>query len=58
MGKLAFLMTTGARVRNAYTICPLQENSPKKFGLMLHSNFKWHHLKFKDLSAMDEYASH
>ena len=35
--KLAFLMTTGARVRNAYATYLLLEDSPKKFGLTLHS---------------------
>ncbi len=35
--KLASLLTTGARVRNAYTIYLVLENSPEKFGLMLHS---------------------
>ena len=37
--KLAFLMTTGARVRNAYATYPVLEDSPKKFGLTLHSNY-------------------
>ena len=35
--KLAFLMTTGARVRNAYATYLLLEDSPKKFGLIPHS---------------------
>ena len=35
--KLAFLSATGERVRNAYTIYLVLENSPEKFGLMLHS---------------------
>ena len=35
--ELAFLMTTGARVRNAYATYLLLEDSPKKFGLILHS---------------------
>ena len=35
--KLAFLMTTGARVRNAYATYLLLEDSPEKSGLILHS---------------------
>ena len=35
--KLAFSLTTGARVRNAYATYLLLEDSPKKFGLILHS---------------------
>ena len=31
------LMTTGARVSNAYATYLLQGNSPKKFGLMPHN---------------------
>jgi hypothetical protein len=33
---VAILMTTGARVRNAYGTCPLLGNSPEKSGLMPH----------------------
>ena len=40
--KLAFLMTSGARVRNAYTIYLIQEDSPKKLGLILHSIVSLH----------------
>jgi hypothetical protein len=35
-------MTTGARVRNAYATYLLLGNSPKKFGLMLHSIYYSH----------------
>ena len=35
--ELAFLLTTGARVRNAYATYPVLEDSPEKFGLRLHS---------------------
>ena len=31
------MMATGARVRNAYATYLLLEDSPKKFGLILHS---------------------
>src|SRR5690606_40785872 len=34
--KLAFLVATGARVRNTYGTCPCQGNSPGKLGLMPH----------------------
>ena len=37
IGKLAFLMTSGARVRNAYAIYLVLEYSPGKLGLILHS---------------------
>ena len=30
------MLATGARVRNAYATCPLQEDSPWKRGLILH----------------------
>ena len=52
------LMTTGARVRNAYAIYPYLENSPKKFGLMLHSILEWHHFKIKASADKDEHASY
>ena len=35
--ELAFLMTTGARVRNAYATYLILEDSPWKRGLILHS---------------------
>ena len=40
-------LTTGARVRNAYATYLILENSPEKFGLILHSIIKWHHLILK-----------
>ena len=46
--KLAFLVATGARVRNAYATYPVLEDSPKKFGLILHSNTISHVIVFKD----------
>ena len=30
------LSATGARVRNAYVTCLMQEDNPEKFGLILH----------------------
>ena len=40
--KLAFLVATGARVRNAYATYPVLGNSPKKFGLTPHSTLPKH----------------
>lgn len=54
--KLAFPLTTGARVRNAYRTYLLQENTPEKFGIMLHSIIEWHHLIIKHLWVKDGYA--
>jgi hypothetical protein len=45
--KLAYLLTTGARVRNAYATYLILGDSPEKFGLIPHSNFGSHGLKFK-----------
>ena len=40
-GNMSFgMMTSGARVRNAYATYPLLENSPEKSGLILH-NITW-----------------
>ena len=46
--KLAFLVATGARVRNAYATYPVLEDSPKKFGLILHSIILSHDKIIKD----------
>ena len=35
--KLALLVATGARVRNAYATYPVLGDSPEKFGLIPHS---------------------
>ncbi len=40
-------MTTGARVRNAYRIYLLLQDSPEKFGLILHSIHYFHELCIK-----------
>lgn len=58
MEKLAFLMTSGARVRNAYAIYLLQGDSPEKFGLISHSIKSRHRHLIKDLSVKDEHASY
>ncbi len=51
-----YQMATGARVRNAYRTYLLLENSPEKFGLMLHSIMNWHRFIIKDLLVRDGYA--
>ena len=55
--ELASLLTTGARVRNAYTICPVLRDSPGKLGLIPHGITDRHLEVIKDLSVQDEYAS-
>ena len=56
--KLAFLMTSGARVRNAYRTYPLQGDSPEKFGLIPHSTTKRHLFVVKVFTVKDGYASY
>lgn len=51
------LVATGARVRNAYAIYPVLEDSPGKLGLILHSITDRHLEVIKDLSVQDEHAS-
>ena len=46
-------MATGARVRNAYPICPLLRDSPSKDGLIPDGFTVSHVVVNKDLSAMD-----
>ena len=56
-GNMSFgMMTSGARVRNAYATYPLLEDSPGKLGLILHSIIDWHHEIIKDLLVMDGHA--
>ncbi len=50
------MLTTGARVRNAYTIYLLQGDSPEKFGLIPHGIVNWHQLTIKTSVVKDEYA--
>ena len=45
--KLAYLVATGARVRNAYATYPVLRDSPEKFGLIPHSITIWHHIVIK-----------
>ena len=54
--KLAFPLTTGARVRNAYATYLLQEYSPEKFGLILHNIFFMHMIKIKASVVKDGHA--
>jgi hypothetical protein len=54
--KLAFPLTTGARVRNAYATYLLQEYSPEKFGLILHNIFIMHMIKIKASVVKDGHA--
>ena len=51
------LMTTGARVRNAYATYLPQGNSPGKLGLMSHGIIESHEDIIKDLSVVDGHAS-
>jgi hypothetical protein len=52
------MLTSGARVRNAYATYPLLEDSPGKLGLILHSTIDWHHEIVKDLLVKDGHAYH
>ena len=49
-------LTTGARVRNAYATYLLQEDSPKKLGLILHNIFESHDLDIKVPAVEDGHA--
>ena len=49
-------MATGARVRNTYTIYLYLEDSPEKFGLILHNIVKRHRFIIKAQADKDEYA--
>ena len=52
------LPATGARVRNAWATCPLQEDKPWKRGLILHSIFERHLLDIKVSTVTDWLAWH
>ena len=51
------MMATGARVRNAYPICPWLGDSLAKVRLIPDGLTSLHDVVSKDLSAMDEDAS-
>ena len=50
------MLTTGARVRNAYATYLQLENNPEKFGLILHKILVRHLTEIKDLSVIDGHA--
>ncbi len=50
------MLTTGARVRNAYETYLIQGDSPEKFGLIPHSTVLLHGKIVKDLSVLDGHA--
>ena len=56
-GSLLPLMATGARVRNAYRICPLLGDSLAKVRLIPDVIERPHDLLIKDLSVTDDDAS-
>ena len=47
---------SGARVRNAYATCLVQEDSPWKRGLILHSIVESHGLTIKAEAVQDGHA--
>ncbi len=47
---------SGARVSNAYATCPLQGNSPEKFGLMPHGTIISHDILVKVPTVEDGHA--
>ena len=49
-------MATGERVRNAYATYPQLENSPEKFGLILHSITDSHVFVIKVPTVEDGHA--
>ena len=56
-GSLLPLMATGARVRNAYRICPLLGDSLAKVRLIPDVVIMSHGMMTKDLSVTDDDAS-
>ena len=58
-GNMSFgMMTSGARVRNAYATYLYQGDSPEKFGLIPHSITDWHLLVIKASADRDGHASY
>ena len=55
---ISVVLATGARVSNAYTIYLLLEDSPEKFGLILHGITESHGFVIKVSAVEDEYASY
>jgi hypothetical protein len=56
--KLAFLLTTGERVRNAYATYLYQGDSPEKSGLIPHNIFTTHVVDLKASADRDGHAAH
>ena len=54
--KLAFSLTTGARVRNTYATYLEQGDSPEKSGLIPHNNTNSHVFVFKTPVVLDGHA--
>ena len=52
------MLTSGARVRNTYATYLLLEDSPKKFGLILHGIIEGHLLIIKATAVIDGHALH
>ncbi len=50
------MVATGARVSNAYVTCPLQEDNPEKFGLILHKDIMRHLIIFKTTVVKEGHA--
>ena len=50
------MLTTGARVRNTYAICPVQEDSSPKGELTLHKITRGHLIVIKTPVVQDEHA--
>ncbi len=58
-GNMSFgMMTSGARVRNAYAIYLYLEDSPEKSGLILHNIIDSPVLMIKAPADRDEHASY
>jgi hypothetical protein len=55
--RVAIPLTSGVRVRNAYTICPILEHSLGKLRVILHNIALWHHSAIKAQAVSDECAS-
>ena len=50
------MLTTGARVSNAYVTYPVQGDNPEKFGLIPHKDIERHLFIFKAEAVRDGHA--
>ena len=57
-GSSELVLATGARVRNAYATYLVQEDSPEKSGLILHSITILHEIVIKATAVQDGHACH